>query len=243
MDDTPPPFNPTPNRVQPAPKSGGGGGKCCGIGCLLTLVATVVLTVVAVFGVKSYLTNLAKKVVADEPIRIEKPVLTEADIADAKARFDAFGAAAKSADGAPVPLELTENDINAILFYHPSFKELSGSTRVFLNGDTMTAVASLDLDDYDIPFKFLKKVTEDKYLNVETGLVMNMIGGRPVLNVDSLTVNGMKAPEWFMKEFRNENLLEEAYSKPKVKAFFDQIEDFSIEDSKLKILPKASAPN
>lgn len=242
MNDTPPPFNagPAPAPAAPQPKSSSG-GKCCGIGCLLTLVAFVVLTVVAVFGIKSYLSNMAGKLAADEPIPIEKPVLNQQSIADAQLRFDAFGKAAKEEDGALIPLELTEDDINALLFFHPDFKDLSGKARVFLNDDTMTAVMSLDLDDYEIPFKFLEKATEGKYFNAEVDLVMDMVGGRPVLQADALTINGIKAPEWFMKEFRGENLLKDAGSNPELKKFFDQIEDFSVEDSKLKIIPKAGA--
>jgi len=186
--------------------------------------------------VKTKATEVVAGYTTTEPVKVEVPELSQAQIDAAKAKFDAFQAGLNG--GELVPLILSGDDINALILNHPSFSALAERASVSLEDDQLRSKVSLNLDELEIPVKFIADAVKGKYLNGEATLALGMAVGRPALYIEGLEVNGAVIPEEFMTEFRKKNLFEDALKDPKAAAFFERIEDLKIENGELIIVPK-----
>ncbi|MEX2580684.1 MAG: hypothetical protein WD342_16625 [Verrucomicrobiales bacterium] len=238
----PPPLTPDDPNLPPASGSSGNGGKVaigCGVGCLAVLVVGGIIAYFIFTTVKTRIAEGVENYTAVQPVAIEPPRIAENEIEDAIARFDAFRGAMDRGEQA-APLVLTDDDINALLFHHPSFKEVAGKTKVSIENDQLKSTVSLNLDDLEIPVKFIADAVEGKYFNGEVTLSIDMVAGRPTAFIENLEVNGMSPPEEAMAAFGQENLLKEARTDPEMKKFFDKIEELEIENNRLVIVPKSN---
>lgn len=249
MSDVPPPLTPSqpPYQApaQPAPQPKSGGGKCaglgCGLGCLIAVVACVVLMVALFIGGKKYVSGLIEDYTASQAVPVEAPQASPEAIASAKSEFDAFQAGLQQG-GNPVPLALTAEEINLILFNHPQFAQMAGMARVDIVDDKLRSQVSIDFDTLPIPEGFFKKALGGKFFNGEVGLSIGMVAGRPAIYVEDLSVNGAPVPAPFMEGFRSQNLLEEMKkNNPSSTTFFDKLEDMRIENGELILVPKGAA--
>ncbi len=249
MNDAPPPLlpsSPAPNSPLPinqAPvTSGSGGGKCaasCGLGCLLL---AVILGVAGYFGF-----NTLKRVVSEgiasytsseaEPIQV--PLGSQVEIDSAIEKFNAF-VAGISGGSDRVPLSLTADEINLLIFNHPSFSPLNGRANVSIEENQLRSKVSVNLDELDIPVKFISEAVKGKYFNGEATLSLGMALGRPTLYIEGLEVNGAAIPGPVVQELRKTNLFEEAGNNPEITEFFEKIEDMKIENGRLIFTPKAA---
>ncbi|MCB1205905.1 MAG: hypothetical protein KDN18_16700 [Verrucomicrobiae bacterium] len=245
MNDAPPPLSPlsAPNQAAPSPppgkKSGCGWiGGGCGLGCLLALGVMIALVIFAVVGTKNFLGKLMDEYTATEAIPVEAPVATPEQIAAAMAKYDGFQKGMEPG-GTPVPLELTGEELNLLLFNHPSFSALAGKASVAIDGDQLTSRVSLDFADLPIPEGFFGDKLKGKFFNGDLALKMGMAAGRPSLYLENLSVNGNPVPEAFISGMRAQNLLENAHKDPQFMKLFDRIEDIRIKDGQLLVVPKA----
>lgn len=240
MSDTPPPLTPNPAARPPEPSDSGTGKKVgigCGIGCLVLLVIGVVAAFLIFGAMKGAVTEGVAKFTSEQPVAIDPPRATPEQVQDAISRFDAFAAAMKSGE-TPEPLALSDQDINVLLFNHPDFEWLAGKGLVSIQNDKLSSTVSVDLDDLNIPVKFIAEAVEGRYFNGEATVSLAMASGRPTAFIDELVVNGQSPPEEVMAGVRQENLFKEAQTDPKAKELFDRISDLKIENNKLVIVPK-----
>jgi hypothetical protein len=244
-DDTPPPLASNPNPA-PAPqayqRSGESGGKVlagCGIGCLVLVTIAVVAVIVGVNFGKKKIQDFAQSYTSDAPVEIVAPEFSETQIEDSVGRYDGFRSAI-SAGNATEALILSEDDINAILFHHPNFREIAGNSIVSIEDDRLTTTVSIDLDGFDIPIEFIAEAVEGKYFNGDVTLSIEMIANRPALHIEKLSVAGKSLPEQVMQEFRKENLLQNAQTDPEMQKIFDKVEEVKIENNRLVIIPRSS---
>jgi len=221
---------------------GGSGKKValgCSLGCLVSVVITAVVGYFVFTGIKNKVADAAASYTSELPVAIMEPTTSEAEVNDAIGRFDRFSAA-MSAGKAPEPLVLSESDINALLFKHPLFKAAAGKGIVSITGNKLTSKISLNLDDMNIPVPFIAAAVKGRYFNGEATLSLGMTAGRPGLYIEELRFNGASLPREIMEGFRQENLMEGSDENGNMKAFFDRIEDISIEYDQLKIIPKTT---
>ena len=188
-------------------------------------------------GIKNKVADAAASYTSEMPVEIVEPATPEAEVTDAMARFDAFSAA-MSGGKTPEPLVLSEADINALIFNHPMFKEAAGKGIVSIKDNKLTSTISLDLDAMKIPVPFIAEAVKGRYFNGVATLSAGMAAGRPGLYIEELRFNGAPLPREIMEGFRQENLLKKSHENPKMKAFFDRIEDIRIEYDQLHVIPK-----
>ena len=248
MNDAPPPLTPASPQTpyqQPQPQASppgtGSGGKwalACGLGCLALIVIAAVGSYFVYGFVKSKATEVVAGFTTTEAVKVEMPELSQAQIDAAQAKYDAFTAG--MGGGELVPLVLTGDDINALIIKHPSFSALRDRASVTIEDDKLRSQVSVNLDELEIPVKFIADAVKGKYFNGEATFALGMAVGRPVLYIEGLEVNGAVIPEEFMKELRKENLLEKAVKDPDSAAFFERIEDLKIENGELIVVPKAA---
>lgn len=175
---------------------------------------------------------------ATEAAEIEVPEVSQGLIDGATEKFNAFKSGVEG--GNPVPLALSGEEINALIFNHPNFSPLAGKANVSIDGDVLSSRVSVNLDDLEIPVKFLADAAKGRYFNGEASFTLGMAVGRPVLYIEGLAVNGNQIPDEFLQELRKKNLFEEAGDNPEVKAALEKIEDMRIENGQLIIVPKAT---
>lgn len=211
----------------------------CSMGCLITLLICGVAAFFVFKTIKSKLDNAVVNFTADQPVEIQSPDTSRDVVLDAVSRYDAF-VASLSAGQTPEPLELTADDINALLFYHPKFQDVAGKGKVDIQNDRIISTVSFSLDDLNIPVKFIADSIAGRYFNGEATLAVGMTSGIPSLQVEALTVNGQQFPAEFMTALSQENLLKDLQTDPEMQAVFDKLTDIRVEDNKLKITPSGS---
>jgi len=247
MSDVPPPLVPSQAFGQspqaPAPKSGGGGWLAgCGLGCLVAIIASVVI---GFFGYKVITQKLSEKLASftsTEFVPIEPPVVTQTEIDETIARFDALAASVKENGGLTEPLILTGQEINTLLFHHPQFAPMAGMAAVTIAEDKLTSEVSLKLDDLPIPEGPIKTAMAGRFVNGEGTFSLGMAAGRPALYLEDFVFNGMALPSEILAGIRSQNLLEEGTKDPEMTKALDKISDVRIEGDKLIIVPKVAAP-
>jgi len=247
MNDAPPPLYSAPSpqqggyqTVPPPRRSGCGWGAGCGIGCLLAVVACVVIVIVAVVGMMKWVESTVNTYTASAAVPVKAPVAPPAQIDAATEKFNAF-AVGMNGGGQPVPLRLTGEELNLLLWNHPAFEAAAGKANVAIEGDQLRSQVSISFNDLNLPEGIATDLLKDKYFNGDVSLKLGMAAGRPSLYLENLSVNGTAIPEMFMSEMRNQNLLEEAMKNPDAAKLFEGIEEIRIENGELLIVPK-SAP-
>lgn len=198
----------------------------------------------AVFGVvaaKNYFGKMVNEYTATEYVPIAAPQASPEQVASAVEKFDSFSQG-MAAGGSPVPLTLTGEELNLVLWNHPNFATVAGKANVEIEGDVLTSEVSLNFDELPVPEGFVADALKGKFFNGEISLKLGMAAGQPVLYMEGLSVNGNAVPDAFMTGMKSQNLLKDAAKNPEATAFFDRIEDLRVEDGKLIIVPKAKQP-
>ncbi len=243
MSDTPPPLQPeSPQNASSAPAetppsgSGKKWGMGCGIGCLVVLVIGVILGIVGFNYAKKAVVTFVENSTSEMPVELETPVIAPATIESAVQRFDAFSAGMENGEVIG-RLELTDEDINALIANHPKFSALSEAMVVSIEGDQLTSEVSVSLDALDIPESFITEAIAGKYFNGEVTLRAQMQNGEPALFIEGLSIGGKAVPAQFMAELSKENILAEAASDPEIQPYLDKIGELKVEGGKLIIAP------
>jgi hypothetical protein len=201
----------------------------------------VALVIFGVVAAKNYFGKMVEEYTATEYVPIETPQASPEQVASALEKFDSFSEGI-GAGGSPVPLTLTGEELNLILWNHANFAAVAGKANAEIEGDVLTSEVSLNFDELPIPEGFFADALKGKFFNGEISLKLGMAAGRPALYMEGLSVNGNAVPDAFMTGMKTQNLLEDASKNPEATAFFDRIEDLRIEDGKLFIIPKATTP-
>ena len=239
MNDAPPPLSPSPYRQpayqEPARGSGGGGRGClgCSLGCFFMVIVGAVGAYLLFVGAK----KMVEQYTATQAVPVEAPVASQDQIDGAISKFDAFRTGMESG-GTPVPLSLTGDEINMLIFNHPDFAPVAGKAAVAIDGDELRSRVSIDLNELNLPEGAVSKYLDGKYFNGEVALSLNMVDGRPEMYLKGLSVNGLAVPDALLSGIKDKNVFEKILEDPDAKAEFDRIEDMKIENGRFIIVPK-----
>lgn len=248
MSDSPPPLTPSqpypqPQYATPPAKSGGGGWVVgCGLGCL---VAVIACAAIAFFGYKVITTKLSETIAnytSSEFVPIEAPVVTQTEINDTLARFDALAASVAENGGLTEPLILTAQEINTLLFHHPQFAPVAGMAAVSIADDKLSSEISLNLDALPLPEGPIKTALAGRYVNGVGTFSLGIVAGRPALYLEDFQVNGFAPPAEVLSQLKTQNILKNAGNDPELSKALEKISDIRIEGDKLIITPKVAAP-
>lgn len=240
-----PPLLPAPAPQYPTlpPENSGSGKKWamgCGMGCLTLTVIGLIAGWLMITMIKEKASDMIGNFASDQPAVIASAEVTPAQIGEAMAKFEAFRKGMES-DAVVMPLHLNEEELNALVFHHPSLPQLAGMGNISIENEQLKSQVSVNLDDFQIPVKFIADAVKGKYFNGDVTLSLGMAAGRPSLYIEDLEVNGNAIPKEFLTGLGGTNLLEEFQKDEKFSAFFEKIEDIRIEDGELKIIPKGSS--
>ncbi|MGB0581353.1 MAG: hypothetical protein ACPGVU_16765 [Limisphaerales bacterium] len=209
-------------------------GKIIGIGCLVIVVLAVVGGILVVQAVKGFANKTIEKYTDSEPVELAAVNLPEDQAAAVEERVKAFGDAMEK-DGERPPLELDSDEINYLITQNEDFANM---LRVNMDGETLEGTISAPLDGLQKMFKAF----EGRYFNGSAVFDIQFQNGRLQVYANAMSVKGESLPEQFMQQIRNENFAKDATKDPKVAEFLNELESITIEDGKLKIVPKSAAP-
>ncbi len=254
MNDAPPPLFPASSQPQPGypayrapsayppPKKSsccGLPGIGCGFGCLLVVILGVVGLIFLGVAGKKWVDARIEEYTSFEGQPLEAPQASPDRIAEALAKAEAFRKGMEPG-GTPVPLEVTGEELNLILWNDPEFAQFAGKVEVGIEDDVLSSKFSVAFDQLPLPQGYWADKLKGKHLNGEADVKLGMTAGQPSLYLEGLSLNGMAIPEVFLSELRTQNLLEELAKNPNATAAFDQLEDIRVEGGRLIIVPKAA---
>ena len=233
------------SKFEPAHIDAPRGRGCFFYGCVFAGVGMLIM--ISLCGVGGFfmyksLQNVVVEYTGTEPRPLPKVEVTKEEQAELRERVAAFRKALEAGDDTP-PLELSSDDVNALIEQNGDFKD---KIYVKLDGDKIKGQVSLPLDEIGENIPIFGRLVIGRYLNGEAEFKASIKDGEPIVRIESIEANGKTLPEELMKSLRTENLAKDARRNPENAEMFDKIESLEVKDGKLIIKArskeKPSAP-
>jgi len=215
----------------PAKKRG-----CLFYGCLSTIILgllVVALFVAGFFVAKRFVNNLVALYTDTQPELIESVTYAAADREALKQRLEAFTVAVDSGKGGQ-ELVLSAEDLNVLIAESP---ELKGKIFIMIEEDKLRGKVSVPLKDIG-PLKL-----NGRYLNGTATLKASLTNGVVDLRLDDILVRSNALPARIVNELKKQNLAKEYQNDPKQQQEIQKYESIRLQDGKVHIRSKETAPN
>jgi hypothetical protein len=162
--------------------------------------------------------------------------MSDAEIQQLRKRVDDFRSSVRAGKPTP-PLELTADEINALIATDPDLTPLKGKVYVLgIEGNQLKARLSVPMEDLALP------VFKNRYLNGDATFNVALKNGILRLQAQQVTVKGKPVPEVYMQKIRTQNLARSLNNNPRVSVALDWIQSVELKDGKLVIVPKDKPP-
>jgi hypothetical protein len=203
-------------------------GSCLVVACIV--VAVIVALVVAAGGFAVYQVNkVATRYTDTEGIELPLVDMSQEEVDALLARLDGFRAALEAGE-ANEPLELTQDDLNALIQNDDEFNFFRGKVYLTLTDDKVGGEVSWPLDE--IP------LMGGRYFNGTATFDVEFRDRRPVVYLESASIKGEAVPDVMMDEVRKENFAAEWSRSDEGSAFLKNIETLEVLEGRLIITPK-----
>ena len=204
-------------------------------GCLLFggITAAILLLVLALgafFGLR-YARNMVNRLTDAQPLALPAVKLSAAQQDELNARVKTFGDDLR-AGKSPAPLELTADDLNAVIDSDPSFARVKHHLFVTIEGSQLGAQISFPAEDLGL------SRMRGRFLNA-TGVFHAAIATNELqITTITLSVKGETLPTPLMREVMSVNLGEKINQDPRAAAELKRLESLEVKDGKLILVPK-----
>ncbi len=204
----------------------GGCLKKVGVGCLTLIILLALGGVLVYRTARSTVMQLAARYTDAAPVELPECRMADGEKRALFERVDGFVKAVK--EGKPdQTLSLSARDINALIQNSP---KLAGRLFVEIEDERICGDASFPLDQLS-SLDLLK----GRWLNGSVEFSVDMVAGRPVVFMESLTVRGKPVPEQLMSAIRSRNLADRAFEDSNAAQILRRIEKVGVEDGRLVI--------
>lgn len=211
-----------PATIQPAKRRKRG---CLFWGCLGTALAVVVLAVVLaalVLRTRNRLLDLTETTPRPVPVATPSPALA------ANARREAEGMAAALRQNLAGEFSFTADDLNALVATVPEAGEARGRAFFTIDGDQLSALASLPLDEVPgLAGRYLNAAQIRLELGCENGVLR--------LQAQEVTVKGTPLPAPLMNRLRRLNLAEPLNRSPEAAAVLQRLDSVAVRDGRVVV--------
>jgi hypothetical protein len=150
-----------------------------------------------------------------------------------KDRVDTFRDAVKAGE-ATEPLELTGDELNALIATDPAFASLKNHLYVSINGSELSAKISFRAEDLGLVR------LRGRYVNADGVFDVRLANDELRIMAETLTVRGKPVPRNIMREVARENLADKFNQDPKASAGLKKLQAIEVKDGKLVIVAKKS---
>jgi len=204
-------------------------------GCLfyvgiIGVISLIVFAFGAYFGLR-YAHGLVEQLSDKEPVRLPTSQLPQAQMFELKDRVDTFRDAVKDGE-ATEPLELTGDELNALIATDPAFASLKNHLYVTIEGNELHAKISFRAEDLGLVR------LRGRYINADGVFDVRLVNDELRIMTVSLMVKGKPVPRNIMREVARENLADKFNQDPRVSAGLRKLKAIEVKDGKLVIVPK-----
>lgn len=178
-----------------------------------------------------YVKNLLNQFTDTKPMALPALQMSQPEIEQVRARFDAFKKALNEGQSVG-PLELTGNDINALIDSGKDLQSLRGRVFVSVEGDQLKGQVSFPLKETGLP------LVKNRYLNGSAAFNVSFTNEVLHVAVVSITVKGKPLPELYMEKLRSENFAQGFSKDPQTMKSLEHLKSIEIKDGHLVVVPK-----
>lgn len=208
-----------------------GGLHGCVVAALIALGLFVVIAVVTVVVGQRYLAGVVAEYSSPDPAKLAEFTISNADWAALERRVKAFQAKVEA--GEPAELELSGQDLNALIQKNPEAGEIKDRVRLEIKSDELLGDVSVPLDGLGL------EMFKGRWLNGQGAFAVALQNGALAVNLRELKVNGKPLPDQFMTQLKAHNLAENAQKDPKLGETLRHVESLEVMDGKLRLKVKA----
>ena len=213
------------NGQAPKPRRG-----CFFYGCISGLVLLVIVLGGLLVGFY-YVKKMVNRFTDTKPMELPTLQMSKEEIAQVKQRFEAFQQAVRE-ERATKPLELTADDINALIASGAEPEALKGKLYVGLEADQVRGEVSVPLQDVGLT------MFKGRYLNGSATFHVGFRDGVLIVTPQTFLVKGRPVPEVYMQQIRKENFAAGLTNEPNAVAVLKGLQDIEVKEGKVVIVPK-----
>ena len=184
----------------------------------------------AYFGLR-YAHSLVEQLTDKDPVQLPTSQLPEAQMFQLKDRVDTFRDAVKSGE-ATEPLELTGDELNALIATDPAFASLKNHLYVAIIGNELHAQISFKAEDIGLDR------LRGRWVNADGVFDVRLAENELRIMALSLMVRGKPVPRNIMREVARENLADKFNQDPRAAAGLKKLQAIEVKDGKLVITAK-----
>ncbi len=210
---------PVEGMVEPRPPKRRG---CLFWGCLVAVLLVVAMG--GCIGIGIYV--LRDRLTSPEPQPIPTYNTKPGEYEAVKGRLTGFAQAAK--ESRPARIELTADDLNALIADDPELKKLSGKVFVRIEGQEVVLDLSIPLDEAPVPFM------KGRWLNATVGLEVSLASGHLIVTPVRATIKGEPVAEKYLKNLQPMDLLRNVKDE-EFREFVRQAKSLEVQDGKIVI--------
>ena len=194
-------------------------------GCLTAIAVFVFLVLAGYVAARYAIGGLIGQYTDTAPMELPPSTMSTQDYAALEERVNEFRKAID--DGMPTKaLELSADDINALIQHDPEWDALKGRVHVSIENDLIKGTVSMPLDMFNL---------KGRYLNGSGTFSVFLRNGMLFVQLDALEVRGKSLPEDFMRGLRSENLAKQYNQDPQARERLSQFESIEVQDGILHI--------
>jgi hypothetical protein len=200
---------------------------CFTVGCLSVVILIAAGGIGGYFWAKSFLAKMTDA----EPRILPTVTLSDEEIRSIVSKLDTFKKEVQEGR-AKEPLVLSSGDLNALIQYHPDWKDAAGKVHLTIQDGKVRGEVSIPLDK-------ISPITKGRYLNGSGVFAVNLVSGRLFVFLEALEVKGKAVPESFMAQIRAKNMVENTNTDPKFSPILRSLKEIKIEGDRLIVSPVA----
>ena len=216
----------------PAARAGKKRG-CFFYGCM-TVVVLALVAGVGTYLVVQWVSGLIEQYTSDEPLELPVADIPAADLAELQNRWERFKREVEENE-AVEPLELTAEEINALIQNDPEWEDLKGRLYVEIDErDRVRGQVSIPLGDFE------SEQLDGRFLNGSATFEVSMESGVLVVTLTSVEVKGEPLPEVVLEGFLDKNLAGDLYDDAETAKLLRRLDKVEVKDGKVRITPRAA---
>jgi hypothetical protein len=210
---------------QPKPRKG-----CLFYLGIIAAISLVMLALGAFFGLR-YAKGMVNQLTDAQPVQLPTVQLPEAQMFQLHDRVTTFREGVRDGD-AVEPLELSADELNALIETDPMLARLKNHLFVIINSNQLSAQISFRAEDVGL------MRLQGRYVNATGVFDVAIRTNELQITADSLSVRGKLVPRNIMREVSAENLADRFNQDPKVSVGLRKLQAIEVKDGKLIIVPK-----
>jgi hypothetical protein len=203
---------------------------CLFYGCLTGTVCLVAILLAFLLGLHQ-LRKFITQYTDPNPMPLPVVQMTPQQIDEIHARIDAFKDAVRSGRPTP-PLELSSDEINALITSDPSLKAFKGKLYVTIEDGHFKGQLSVPLAQLGLA------ILKHRFLNGTATFSVAIQDGTLVVLAQSVHVKGKPLPWIYMDKLRSQNLAANVNNDPHASVALNQLQSIKIKNAKLVLAPK-----